>query len=96
MAVKKIMCCCGQGLGSSFLVEMNVQKVLKALGLSHIEVSHAALGEIYEGIADVFVVGSDIASQVTDKGDVIALQNIISVDELTEKLTAYFKEKGVL
>ena len=28
MAIKKIMCCCGSGLGSSMLVRMNVEKVL--------------------------------------------------------------------
>ncbi|MBN2849328.1 MAG: PTS ascorbate transporter subunit IIB, partial [Erysipelotrichaceae bacterium] len=33
MALRKILCVCGSGLGSSFLVEMNVSKVLKKLGL---------------------------------------------------------------
>lgn len=96
MAVKKIMCTCGQGLGSSFLVEMNVQKTLKKLGLDHIEVTHGATSEVYAGVADLFVVGADITDSVERYGDVISLTNIVSPTETEEKLTAYFKEKGVL
>ena len=29
--IRKVMCCCGQGLGSSMMVEMNIQKALKKL-----------------------------------------------------------------
>ena len=43
MASKKIMCCCGSGLGSSMLVRMNVEKVLNKLGKSGIEVTHCSL-----------------------------------------------------
>lgn len=90
------MCTCGQGLGSSFLVEMNVEKTLKKLGLDHIEVSHGATSEVYQGVADLFVVGADIYDSVERYGDVIPLRNIVSLAETEEKLTAYFKEKGVL
>lgn len=96
MAIKKIMCACGQGLGSSFLVEMNVQKILKKLGLDHIEVSHGSTAEVYAGVADLFVVGQDIHDSVEKFGDVVTLKNIVSLPETEEKLTAYFKEKGVL
>ena len=33
MAIRSIMCCCGQGLGSSMMVSMNVEKALKSAGL---------------------------------------------------------------
>ena len=29
MGIKKNMCCCGSGLGSSLMVRINVEKVLK-------------------------------------------------------------------
>ena len=48
MEIKSIMCCCGQGLGSSMIVSMNVEKVLKKLGISGVSVSHTALSEITE------------------------------------------------
>ena len=85
----KIMCACGQGLGSSFLVEMNVEKVLKKLNLTHFEVTHASS-------ADLFVVGNDLYESLKHAGDIITLTNIVSLPELEEKLTEYFKEKGVL
>ena len=33
MEIKKILCFCGSGLGTSFLMEMNVKKALENLGM---------------------------------------------------------------
>lgn len=96
MKIEKIMCACGSGLGSSFLVEMNVTKVLKKLNLEEIEVSHSAATDVYKGVADLFVVGKDMYDVCSPFGDTIMLENIISLPELEAKLTAYFTEKGVL
>lgn len=96
MAINHILCCCGQGLGSSFMVEMNVQKVLKKLGLGHIAVTHGSSGDAFKGSADLFIVGQDLYDAMKGYGDVIALRNIISLPELEEKLSVYLKEKGVL
>ncbi|MFQ7537677.1 MAG: PTS sugar transporter subunit IIB, partial [Clostridium sp.] len=59
MEIRSIMCCCGQGLGSSMIVSMNVEKALKKLGVSGVRVEHTALGEITENSADLFVVGAE-------------------------------------
>lgn len=91
-----IMAACGQGLGSSFLVEMNIQKVLNKLGLSGIEVTHSTTADVQKGAADIFVVGSDMYESVKHAGNVIGLDNLISLPELEEKLTKVLKEKGVL
>ncbi len=32
MAIHKILCCCGSGLGSSLIVHMNTEEVVKKLG----------------------------------------------------------------
>lgn len=66
MEIRSIMCCCGQGLGSSMIVSMNVEKALKKLGVTGIRVEHTALGEITENSADLFVVGADLAPQMTN------------------------------
>lgn len=94
--VKKIQCVCGVGLGSSFLVEMNVKKVLRTLGLKDIEVEHSAATDAFKGSADLYVCGKDMVNTIEKIGPCIALNNIISVAELEEKLTQYFKEKGVI
>ena len=65
MEIRSIMCCCGQGLGSSMIVSMNVEKALKKLGVSGVKVEHTAIGEVTEGSADLFVIGADLAPQMT-------------------------------
>ena len=32
--IKSIMCCCGSGLGSSMMVQMNIEKALKNMGIT--------------------------------------------------------------
>lgn len=96
MSIRKIMCACGVGLGSSFLVEMNVTKVLKKLGLPDIEVTHSAATDVYKGAADVFIIGKDMYDLCSPYGDTIVLDNIVSLVELEQKLTTYLKDKGVI
>jgi len=94
MAVSKIMCCCGSGIGSSLMVRMNVEKVLKQMGKTGIEVIHSTTSDAQPGAADIFVVGADLANFVENMPHKIVLQNIMSTKELTEKLTAMFAELG--
>lgn len=86
----KIMAVCGSGLGSSFMVEMNIKKVLKKLGIEA-EVEHADLSSAVPGVADVFVMAKDLAGSASVPADkLIILDNIISMPELEEKIGAYF------
>lgn len=48
----KIMAICGSGLGSSFMVEMNIKKVLKKLNIDA-EVEHSDLSSATPGAADL-------------------------------------------
>ena len=89
MSVKKILCCCMSGLGSSFMVEMNVKKVLEQLGLGDIEVTHSGIND-----ADLFVCSSDMEESCKAYGDTIPLENLISIDEIRSKLKAYFEQKN--
>lgn len=86
MAIKKIMCCCGSGLGSSMLVRMNVEKMLNKLGKSGIEVTHSSLSDASETAADLFVVGGDLAAFVEHLPHKIILDNIMDMNELESKL----------
>ena len=90
MEVKSIMCCCGSGLGSSMLVRMNVEKVLKKLEIESVSVSHSSVSDATEGAADLFVVGGDLASFVSSLPKVVLLENLMDIDELEMKLKAYF------
>jgi len=88
--IRKVMCCCGQGLGSSMMVEMNIQKALKKIGKGDVKVSHTSLSEANPDAADLFVVGRDLAPQLRSYPRVVVLKKIMSLAELTEKLEKAF------
>lgn len=82
----KIMAVCGSGLGSSFMLEMNVKKILTKLGVEA-EVEHSDLASVTPNSADLFVMGKDIAaSSSISEERVVVLNSIISLQELEEKL----------
>ena len=90
----KIMAVCGSGLGSSFMLEMNIKKVLKELGVEA-EVGHTDLASVTPGDADIFIMSRDLAGSVTVPCK-IALSNIIAVGEIKEKLEEEFKKSGLI
>ena len=92
--IKKVMCCCGQGLGSSMMVEMNIQKALQSLGKDGIAVGHTSLSELAGAEADLYVVGRDLAPQLKQYPRVIVLKKIMSLAELTQKLEKAFAEEA--
>ncbi len=92
MEVKRIMCCCGSGLGSSMLVRMNVEKALKKLDYQGIDVTHSSVSDATENAADLFVVGKDLEQFVSQLPRVIVLDNIMDMNELETKLDAELKK----
>lgn len=89
--IHTIVCCCGQGLGSSMIMEMNVTKALKELHHENIHVKHLPLSEASIHRGEVYICGLDVAYQLKDYPRVIVLKNIIMMDELTEKLKKMFE-----
>lgn len=88
----KIMAVCGHGLGSSFMLEMNIKKALKQIGVEA-DVEHADLSSATPDAADLFVVGKDLSSSITVSDDKkVVLNSIIDKKELEEKLRAYFNK----
>lgn len=86
----KIMAVCGSGLGSSFMMEMNIKKVLNKIGIEA-EVNHTDLASVNPNDADLFVMAKDIAASSNVPEDkVIIVKNIVGLAEFEEKLTAYF------
>lgn len=83
----KILVCCGSGLGSSFMIEMNIKKVLKELNLNA-EVDHSDLASAKGIPAGIYVGTRDIASQLVSLGgEVVSLNSMIDLKELKEKLS---------
>lgn len=90
MAIRKIMCACGSGLGSSLMVEMNIQDVLKKMGVEGVQVVHSTTSDVQPGAADLFVVGRDLADFIkgVPQEQIVVLVNIVDKKELEEKLRA--------
>lgn len=76
------------------MVQMNIQSVLKDLGVDDIEVDHADLGSVAPGDADAIFVGRDIAEAAEGLGDVVILNNIIDMDELRTKVAETLARQG--
>ena len=91
MAIRKIMCACGSGLGSSLIVHMNTEEVVKKLGHPEIEVDHTTISDINPTAADLFVVGADLGDFISNSPDEqkVVLTNILDKNELEQKIAAH-------
>lgn len=92
----KFAAVCGSGLGSSFMIEMNIRLVLDELGVKGVEVAHYDLGSASKELADVFFIGSDLADSAQHLGEVVVLDSIIDLEELKAKVAKVCQEKGRL
>ena len=85
--MKKIMAVCGSGLGSSFMVEMNITDVLRELGVDDkYEANHTSLADVVASDADIFVTGIDLADSASHLPELIVLDSLLDRDELKIKL----------
>ncbi|SHJ29608.1 PTS sugar transporter subunit IIB [Propionispora hippei] len=92
----KILVCCGSGLGSSFMIEMNIKKILKENNVAA-TVDHSDLSSASGIKADIYVGTRDIASQLTALGGkVVSLNSMIDMKELKEKLLAALGDSGTI
>jgi len=84
--MKKILVVCGNGLGSSFIVEMNVKNVLNELGIEA-KVSHTDLTTSKTEKADLYLGAKDIVETLDDgTRNVAKLTNLLDLDELKSTL----------
>ncbi|MBA4601883.1 PTS sugar transporter subunit IIB [Thermoactinomyces mirandus] len=86
----KILVICGNGLGSSLIIEMNVKKALTQTG-KEAEVSHTDLATARTEQADIYVGMNDIIRQLDDgQRNIIALENVMNIEEIKKGLSQYF------
>ena len=87
---------CGSGLGSSFMVLMNIESILSELVVTGVEGEHYDLGGADPSAADIWIVGRDLEDSAGHLGDVRVLNSIIDMDELKELVTKICEEKGLI
>jgi PTS system ascorbate-specific IIB component len=88
----KILVVCGNGLGSSFMMSLNVEKVMKELNIEG-TCSHTDLASAKTENADYYIGSPEIMDQLKDgKRKIISLVNMFSIDEIKKALTTTILE----
>ena len=95
----KILAVCQSGLGSSFMVQMNIQANLKAenVDTSDIQVDHSDVGSATADSADYFFVESTLADAVSSlpKDRVILLKTLIDKKETKQHVNDILDKEGI-
>ena len=92
MKEPKVLICCGSGLGSSLMISMNIEEVLKAEGIKA-DVHHIDLASARGAKVDVMVGTLDIAPQLEGLAPyVVPLKTIFDKKEIREKLVPVLRE----
>ena len=86
----KILTVCGMGIGTSILLKMNTEKVLRALKRDEdVDVEAADIGTARGAARDakIVLISADLVEQLgTVSSKVIVIDNFLSLDEITKKL----------
>jgi len=86
----KIVTICGAGIGSSGILKVNAERVLRRLDIEA-EVVAADIGSIAQvaGDAQVILTSAEFVEAIgTTFADVVVIDNYFDTDELTAKLEA--------
>ncbi|EKT60868.1 PTS sugar transporter subunit IIB [Providencia sneebia] len=94
----KITVVCGNGLGTSLMMEMSIKSILKDLQVNA-DVDHVDLGSAKGTVSDIFVGTTDIAEQLIAQqvgGEIVALDNMIDKVAMKERITAALQKLGAM
>jgi PTS system ascorbate-specific IIB component len=86
----KVLAACGNGMGSSLIIKMKIEKVLKDMGLD-CDVHHASVGQAKSDARsyDLVIVSHTLTGEFENLGNckVVGLINLLSEEEIREKVT---------
>lgn len=90
----KLLVCCGNGAGTSMMIKLNVEKVIKKMGIDVQSIYHCAIseGKSLASQYDVVLCSKNFVpmfKQVEEKGTkIVGLKNVMSAKEIEEGLIA--------
>lgn len=90
----KIVCVCGLGMGSSLIMKMTVDKVVRELGIDA-EIEHWDAGTVGSKEVDMIVTTEDFQERFADRQDVVYLKNVVNAAEAKEKIKKYLETKNI-
>jgi len=89
----KIVAVCGMGIGTSVLLKMNIEKVLRELGKDgDVDVEAADIGTARGAArtADLVLTSAELVSEIGDVSTpVVVVDNFTDVSEIAKKLTPF-------
>ncbi|QIL87107.1 PTS sugar transporter subunit IIB (plasmid) [Vibrio sp. HDW18] len=94
----KIMVVCGNGLGTSLMMEMSIKAIVKDLQVDA-QVDHIDLGSAKGTQCDIFVGTNDITDQLITLGvtpKIVSLANMVDKVAMKERLSVALQELGAL
>lgn len=83
--IQKIMCCCGNGVGTSLLMQMTIEEALEILNIAGVEVIFGSLADVSQEKADLFVVSEELVESLGDV-PVIGLDDLMDADKAAKEL----------
>jgi len=94
----KILVVCGNGLGTSLMMEISIKSIIKELAVKA-DVDHVDLGSAKGTVCDIFVGTKDITEQLfaqNVQGKIVTLDNMIDKVAMKERLSAALQELSAL
>ena len=84
----KIVAVCGQGIGTSVLLKMNAEKVLRKLGVSaDVEAADIQVARAAAETADILLTSAELADEFKDvNAQVVVIDNFTNLSEIESKL----------
>ncbi|WP_026693914.1 PTS sugar transporter subunit IIB [Peribacillus kribbensis] len=88
----KLLAVCGNGLGTSFMLSLNVNKAMKELGIDG-DCKNMDLASAKTESADYYIGSPEIMEQLEDgRKKVIPVVNMVSLNEIKEQLRKHILE----
>ncbi|RVU96899.1 PTS sugar transporter subunit IIB [Coriobacteriales bacterium OH1046] len=93
--MQKIQCVCGFGCGSSLMLRMALDDVLRKHGLEA-ETFTGDVGTCLSNPCDVIFISKELAERIRDRADVgiVVIDDLMDSAELEEKTLAYLGSLG--
>ncbi|MDR0270494.1 PTS sugar transporter subunit IIB [Paenibacillus sp.] len=88
----KILAACGNGMGSSMVIKMKIEKVLRGMGKTDFKVDYCSVGEAKAQASgyDVIVASVHLIHELEGrtKGHLLGLDNLMDEAEISAKLSS--------
>ncbi len=94
----KFLCICQSGLGSSFMVQMNIQNVLTAAGAAEdITVDHSDVDSTTADMADYFFVEETLGEAISSipAEQIVLLKSLIDQNEIRTAVIRILDQNGI-